>query len=435
MNQISSPETEELSQVIALGFVDHYLSFNNVELSPGTCHRKPTRKKSPSVGSARGARNLAKKIQMRSLHEGKRPFEWDDSDQNDRGASIFREKTEAFPNLRVCGQTYVRRQKRSGYTEKCSTGYRSEGKLAQGPGTVVENNNPIKEIDIQPVAATENIDAYSGETHNEDMSDIGLDTQVAAEAMEALAYVPPPENRCTKTKDQPIKRRKMNNNVVERGIAGYKRKKKGFVADPSKLVHEPKHLLLPYSSLGVARECRLNCQVQVSPHSSTCSWVLRLNSWHYPKGPRGIRKRPNAQSHPDAPKNLYTQSIIFNGKESDTHSNRSPRGLGGQVEINVSRFPHIQPLDNAKCIDTGITSEGRKVSNADAACRKHHRKPCNKNLPKSSLLKELTRLGVSESEPDLTRKDLRQRRDMSYVRILFSQHLDESIVKQQKKVS
>ncbi|KAL4038766.1 hypothetical protein IC575_002391 [Cucumis melo] len=54
-------------------------------------------------------------------------------------------------------------------------------------------------------------------------------------------------------------------------------------------------------------------------------------------------------------------------------------------------------------------------------------------LPQSSS-KELARLGVSESMPDLKWKDLRRRRTMALVRVCFSQHLDVVTLKQQKKV-
>ncbi|XVF80546.1 hypothetical protein PTKIN_Ptkin15bG0082300 [Pterospermum kingtungense] len=65
----------------------------------------------------------------------------------------------------------------------------------------------------------------------------------------------------------------------------------------------------------------------------------------------------------------------------------------------------------------------------------YHRRPCNKNLPKPSLLKELTRLGVSESICDFTRKGFRTRKQAANVRVLFSQHLDADVIEQQKKIS
>lgn len=63
----------------------------------------------------------------------------------------------------------------------------------------------------------------------------------------------------------------------------------------------------------------------------------------------------------------------------------------------------------------------------------YYKQSCKKNLSKSSLLKELRDLTapglVSRSFPMESRK----RKDMNDVRVLYSQHLDEDIIKQQKK--
>lgn len=55
-------------------------------------------------------------------------------------------------------------------------------------------------------------------------------------------------------------------------------------------------------------------------------------------------------------------------------------------------------------------------------------------LSRSPLMKELTRLGYTESLPDFLPKDSRRRRANEKVCILFSQNLDSSTLKQQKKV-
>ncbi|XP_051142178.1 uncharacterized protein LOC127259073 [Andrographis paniculata] len=63
----------------------------------------------------------------------------------------------------------------------------------------------------------------------------------------------------------------------------------------------------------------------------------------------------------------------------------------------------------------------------------HMKQPCN-YLSKSSLSKELTRLGYTESLPAFLPKDSRRRRAMDKVCILFSQNLKPNILKQQKKI-
>ncbi|KAF6169214.1 hypothetical protein GIB67_013644 [Kingdonia uniflora] len=60
---------------------------------------------------------------------------------------------------------------------------------------------------------------------------------------------------------------------------------------------------------------------------------------------------------------------------------------------------------------------------------------CKKERVKSSLMREITRLDIVAAEPLTGLKELRRRRDMTSIRVLFSHHLDEEIAKQQKKIS
>ncbi|KAA8527503.1 hypothetical protein F0562_034782 [Nyssa sinensis] len=57
-----------------------------------------------------------------------------------------------------------------------------------------------------------------------------------------------------------------------------------------------------------------------------------------------------------------------------------------------------------------------------------------KNLSRSSLMKEINSLIADGPKPTSAIKDTRRRRDMANVRVLFSHHLDEDIIKQQKKI-
>lgn len=106
--------------------------------------------------------------------------------------------------------------------------------------------------------------------------------------------------------------------------------------------------------------------------------------------------------------------------------------LLAHVEISTNKSVAQLSLE----ISTAVaSSEGMETSNASHTYNEHHKKPCEKNLPKTSLLKELIRLGVPKSTSDMTWKDLRHRRDMTHVRVLFSRHLNDSVIKQQKKVN
>ncbi|OIV95387.1 hypothetical protein TanjilG_06256 [Lupinus angustifolius] len=612
LNHIHSSSPENSTQD-ALGFVDRYLSSNSVDLFQGVQHRKGTRVKSPYVPSARGSLSLAKKIKVRTLKEEIEPFKLVESDQNDKGAGIFCKNIEASSNFKSYRETYTRRQKKGAHLQSqgnCSTGNGCQEKLVQGPGIITENDNPIKELDVQSSGTRENVDAYSSVTNTEDMPDIGLDTQIAAEAMEALAYLSPSGNhfndahqpanaldgslsdltengshlgisanrqkpglqsitiksnkrdvsscsfstltssscKNTDNQDPNLASRKMkrimesksnieghfenntsspiscenvsfeqgcspgeyknfqraakeqknwnngstwtrikdplshhtwrNNSVKEEGIIRHKRKENGLVNDSLTLDVRTKYLKLPSNSCGVTRKSRLNHQVQTSPQLSACSSLLRIDSWLYPKRPRGKRKRVNVQTNLDAP-----TILCIDGKENVL----STRNLEGQDDVDESCLPPTHPLlkissiENGECllqwdsVQPGLpgdamtfqnmhdkhplllahveisskksiakqsmknpaldtSTEGVNISNAKQTYNGYKKRPRNKNLPKSPLFKELNRLGVSEFRQDLTWKDLRQRRDMKYVRVLFSQHLDDSVIKQQKKI-
>ncbi|KAK7337382.1 hypothetical protein VNO77_17952 [Canavalia gladiata] len=180
-NHMQSPEPGDSTQA-ALGFVDQYLSSNHVDLFQGINCRKTTREKSPLVQSAKGPLNLAKKIKARTRNEEKEPFKWADSDQNDNKAGMFGKENEAPLNFGSYKQTYVRRrQKEGGHLQsqgKCCTNNRCDEKLGPGKRVATENNNLRKALDVQSSAI-------------EGMFDIGLDTQIAAEAMDALAFAHP----------------------------------------------------------------------------------------------------------------------------------------------------------------------------------------------------------------------------------------------------
>ncbi|XP_020212878.1 uncharacterized protein LOC109797300 isoform X2 [Cajanus cajan] len=609
LNYVHSPEPGDSTQD-ALGFVDQYLSSSDVDLFQRIHCRKATRDKSPHVLNARGPLNLAKKIKARTSEE-KEPFNWVDSSQNDKKAGMSGKKIEASSNFGRYKQTYTRQKKsdRLQSQENCSTSNRCDEKLGQGLRMETENNNSLKELDVQSSAIKENVNVYSGVTHIEDTSDIGLDTQIAAEAMEALAVVPPSgcyfndthqtgnafdgylsnlteneahmnfftyrqhpastiklnrknapssrfsnrtsssscmhtnkqepnpvsgktkklmkskstaegqfdnntsspicsrhvsleevcplgeyvsfqsavvepknwnnESRQTRTKNQSSHRTVRNNNVKEKGTIKQERKGNGLVADPMKLGDRTKCLNLPTNSCAVARKSRLNHQAQVSPQLSVTTSFSRTNSWVYAKRSRGKRKRSNVSINLDAPK-----VSCIDEKENNVFSARSPED---QADMDKSSFPHAHPLCNASCVDngrcllqgnfvhpcsagdamkvenlhdthplllehveissiksveqlrsenpaTGAASKGVNVSNANHTHTEHHKKPCDKTLPKTSAFKELIGLRAPQCTSDMMWKDLRHRRDMTDVRVLFSQHLDESVIKQQKKI-
>ncbi|KAL4370513.1 hypothetical protein HN51_015017 [Arachis hypogaea] len=190
LNNIHSPEPGDSTQA-ALGFVDEYLSSSDMDLLQGIYHIKPTREKSLHVLSARGSLSLARKIKTQTQNREKEPFRWDGDDQDDKGAGILCRKVNTASNIGS------ENQKEGGHLQ--SQGIRCAGvrcddeieNMVQRHGIETKNeSNSLKELDVQSSLMRENETPYSSVIHTEDMFGIGLDTQIAAEAMEALAFMP-----------------------------------------------------------------------------------------------------------------------------------------------------------------------------------------------------------------------------------------------------
>ncbi|KDP21549.1 hypothetical protein JCGZ_22020 [Jatropha curcas] len=178
------------------------------------------------------------------------------------------------------------------------------------------------------------------------------------------------------TKDGPSNSRKGMNDIMKDSLITYKRKSLSNAKLSEVSNAEEKHAKFCCNIPEVARNNKSTQQNQRSLEVASLTSYLNLNAWMYPKGKRTLRKRPR---HSNGANNQYTSFIAINRKGD-------------------------------------------------------YKKPFNKNLPKSSFLKELIRLGIPDPKPDSKWKDLRNRRDKAYVQVLFSQHLDDDIIKQQKKI-
>ncbi|KAF2287729.1 hypothetical protein GH714_002475 [Hevea brasiliensis] len=76
------------------------------------------------------------------------------------------------------------------------------------------------------------------------------------------------------------------------------------------------------------------------------------------------------------------------------------------------------------------------VNTASPVCisNEYVKQSCKKRLSRSSLMREVSTLCATAREPISAPKDSRKRRDLANVRVLLSHHLDEDIIKQQRKI-
>ncbi|XWS39078.1 hypothetical protein CRYUN_Cryun18bG0019300 [Craigia yunnanensis] len=138
---------------------------------------------------------------------------------------------------------------------------------------------------------------------------------------------------------------------------------------------------------------------------------------------------------------MISTSII--GPEAATtakHSDGNPYAVSSPIAeslgVNVTsdKSPKEKSRSPGSVCNTPVNCP-TPINAASPVCmgEEYFKQSC-KNLSKSSLIKEFRSLSPIEPEPISSLKDTRKRRDLANVRVLFSNHLDEDIVKQQKKI-
>ncbi|KAI3890599.1 hypothetical protein MKW92_041009 [Papaver armeniacum] len=111
----------------------------------------------------------------------------------------------------------------------------------------------------------------------------------------------------------------------------------------------------------------------------------------------------------------------MSGKKIHLNQNQVIRRLWKVTEVFISSNENAEQCNTLDAASPVFTQYH---------CRNKSRK---KSLLRPSLAEELTRLDSIEASPNVV-KDLRKRRDMASIRVLFSNHLNEDIINHQQKV-
>ncbi|KAI8574631.1 hypothetical protein RHMOL_Rhmol01G0369400 [Rhododendron molle] len=221
-------EPGDSSQANALSFVDHHLSFDKVNLSEEVAPKKTRRQKPPPAFYAKGPQILARRAILGTTFGISGTFEWDaneiDGGEGDplkdtRNSILNGEGPEATSVARCPSDTnlYVQNQmkQRDQYKEKFKgemiDAYSSNSSLivlnSEEVGDVLEASGMkfVKEMDDQlnAEASEQQLEAGGLGRDVPDTFDVGFDTQMAAEAMEALFYAPPPNSNVHSTPQDP----------------------------------------------------------------------------------------------------------------------------------------------------------------------------------------------------------------------------------------
>ncbi|KAF8401568.1 hypothetical protein HHK36_012512 [Tetracentron sinense] len=133
------------------------------------------------------------------------------------------------------------------------------------------------------------------------------------------------------------------------------------------------------------------------------------------------------------PKDLNgTKASMYSGRKGDAISISSTEVAEGIAALEMSPKEKTEPAVST-CTTPVNSTMPSNVASPICMGDEYGKQSCKKNLSRSHLMKELNRLDATETVPT-TLKDLRRRRDMASVRVLFSHHLDEDTIKQQKKI-
>ncbi|OMO53750.1 hypothetical protein CCACVL1_28385 [Corchorus capsularis] len=200
LSYVDSQEPGELSQANALNFVERFVNENLVELDGEIPLRKSTREESKLILSAKGPQSLAKKSIERSTANETGIFEWDDLLEDEGGGDIYCRRKGEFYGSGIRARKLdasCNEDQPNAHDKKV---FHSDSKLLLGKskdnGKTVQGSemnfrkNLFNEFDEQfnPESSGGQLEATAAQTGIPEVVNVGLDTQMAAEAMEALFY-------------------------------------------------------------------------------------------------------------------------------------------------------------------------------------------------------------------------------------------------------
>ncbi|XP_059280586.1 uncharacterized protein LOC132034302 [Lycium ferocissimum] len=176
------------------------------------------------------------------------------------------------------------------------------------------------------------------------------------------------------------------------------------------------------------RKCSSECTPSGIASSGRRSWKKLLNEGMDKGHPEGTNIN-DAFADANA-KALLNKLLEDSKRKADVETRQS---------VDEARGAESSAGDQVKVPASACTTptNSRIVKNSvSPICMgdEYQKQSCRKNMSRSSLLREMISLHTTGTHVDSTLKDSRKRREMTAVRVLFSQHLDADIIKQQKKI-
>lgn len=531
------------SQDKALRFVDHYLSVNDLGSYRDVQTRKTNLTKSPPHFRSKGSHSLAMRVNLGSSDSKLKTFDWTEKQiEDDEHASprmnedsIFESKgdnsgslsfNEESNNVNLHNKISIlqSREKMAGNTLNSND---SEN-IGSNSGIHIVYDSVEFDEQLDAGLSRDDVEKVEDLSDLPDALDIGLDTQVAAEAMEELMHAVPPrfnvsshngsdetlmDNKCESNRSakygetfvgwrskrkrskcmrisdvqgkskswSAVKRNRRfsappmitfqleENGFKEHGsmkeFQKYSRRSKrttdGIKFNSSMRLKEmasfqqDAHTCMKLN-FGSSSEVKIDTtKIEENSNLDGGDWTFsKFNLWVYPKGKRTHQHTPllsisssnecspmeKCPSVNEEGQNGVSKLLVYNRRRKFLLA-RDQTGSSLTLSVDISSYVNTNALsigsDSNKPSRQCGTFDNLKPSSFDASQLLEgsgkRKKPSN-SLPRSPLMKELTRLGYTGSLPDFLSKDSRRQRAMKKICILFSQNLEEGTLKQQKKV-
>ncbi|VFQ73927.1 unnamed protein product [Cuscuta campestris] len=465
---VESQEPERSSEENALKVVDLYLLNNDPNAYPLLETGAKGRSLSPQISHPNGPQTLARIKNQTLLDKKLEVFDWSGNSSGDEEtSSLNRRKINLDLECNIdglCdGVLAVQKPKAVGNVFQLNSGEgrSSSNKMEiskfQALGTSFQDELHKDEQDQLDVVST-----YDYE--------VGFDTQVAAEAMEALSYALP-LNLDPFCKHKGTKKETQLSSNPPKGAREDKR-----IIDPELL--PPAESGLPFSrelrskkrtsrrplrkldadfssfndkKCGLRDKRRGKMGNHQNNNQSSSSFLERFTDQSFKKSlevmnkkdnlvywvhPRGKRTHKGVSRHSSGWNNQYASSTVVSNCNSSTITDKGiPKCRDGDISANLK---HVDSYDLFSIVSSDVVltdrtintvSSGNHIEQYDFKGSKHGRR-----LSRTFLTKELAKLGHRESLPDFMPRNSRRRKGHTNVKVLLSQGLDKRTIKRQKKI-
>ncbi|KAK4433959.1 hypothetical protein Salat_0558600 [Sesamum alatum] len=137
----------------------------------------------------------------------------------------------------------------------------------------------------------------------------------------------------------------------------------------------------------------------------------------------------------DAKASLHDAVDTSTSKQHDEKTDDETSTEGAETNGKAQASPRERCGTSSSACVTPATCT-TPINNVSPICMgdEYHKQSCRKNLSRFSLIREINNLVTGSPGPYSGMKDLRKRKDITNIRVLFSQHLDVDVTKQQKRI-